>query len=283
MRISCELARRTIWPNSGPVGASPEVLTARDHVETCPSCGAFLREMEGVARTIRDNAPRPMAPLDLRERLFDTIANRRAAHGRRFRLPIVAGTALAIAGMIAIFLTPVVRRPRDSSAPSEVVSALADDHGRSVRGEGITSPDPAEVSAWIRARLPFAVEVPVFDDAEIRSARLANVTGHQAAVIEYDLKGRIVSYFVFDAGPNERNGPVGELSHATDRGYQIVLWREPDLIHALVGAVPRSRLDQLARMCIAQSRTMVTFDEGPAEAQEWSFHPVLLTTAQVAQ
>lgn len=265
MRISCELARRTIWPNSGPVGASPEVLTARDHVETCPSCGAFLRGMEGVARTIRDNAPRPTAPLDLRERVFENIANRRAAHGRRFQLRIIAGAALAIAGAIGIFLTPVLRHPRDSTARSEVVSALADDHGRSMRGEGIRSPDAAEVSAWIRARLPFAVEVPVFDDAKLRSARLGNVTGHQAAIIEYDLKGRTVSYFVFDAGPNERDGPVGELSHATDRGYQIVMWREPDLIHALVGAVPRSRLDELARICIAQSRTMVTFDEGTGQ------------------
>ena len=250
-----------LWPNSGPVAASPEVITARGHVEACPSCGAFLREMESVARTIRDNAPRPTAPLELRERVFESIANRRAAHGRRFRLRIIAGVALAIAAAIVI-LIPVLRAPRDSTARSEVVSALADDHGRSMRGDGIRSPNATEVAAWIRARLPFAVDVPVFDDAELRSARLGNVTGHQAAVIEYDLKGRTVSYFVFDAGPGERNGPVGELSHATDRGYQIVMWREPDLIHALVGAVPRSRLDELARMCIAQSRTMVTFDEG---------------------
>ncbi|MEX2111092.1 MAG: hypothetical protein WD802_10840 [Gemmatimonadaceae bacterium] len=261
MRLSCEVARRTIWPNSGPVGASPEVFAARNHVETCPSCGAFLREMEGVARTIRDHAPRPTAPLELRGRMFENIANRRAAHGRRFRLRIIAGAALAVAGALVIWLTPLLRRP-DPIARSGIVSALADDHSRSVRGEGIRSPDAAAVSAWIRARLPFAVDVPVFDDAKLRSARLGIVTGHQAAVIEYDLQGRTVSYFVFDAGPNERNEPVGQLSHATDRGFQIVIWREPDLTHALVGAVPQSRLDELARLCIAQSRTMMTVDDG---------------------
>jgi hypothetical protein len=53
---------------------------------------------------------------------------------------------------------------------------LLGDHVRSQRNPGLASPDSVEVARWLADRLPFAMEIPIFPEAQLKGARLVLVT-----------------------------------------------------------------------------------------------------------
>jgi anti-sigma factor RsiW len=146
------------------------------------------------------------------------------------------------------------RTTRSGEAPS-VIAALAEDHARAMSDARIASRDASEIARWLAARLPFAVHVPDLAEAELRGARLCLMDGRRGAVIEYRVGGEPLSYFVLPdarvpAAPTEIR-----FEHTARIGYGIVWWREPGLMHAMVGRLPTSRLEHFARLCVKQMQT----------------------------
>jgi anti-sigma factor RsiW len=133
------------------------------------------------------------------------------------------------------------------------MAGLADDHMRATRGDGLVAGDSAVVSRWLADRLPFAMDVPELPSLTLRGARLCLRDGQRGGVIEYSADGRSVSYFVVPDWHSPASPPVpGELHLARRQGYHVVAWREPGLVHALVGDLPQARLVELARLCISK-------------------------------
>jgi anti-sigma factor RsiW len=135
-----------------------------------------------------------------------------------------------------------------------LVATIARDHGQWLHGGGINSAVKNDVSHWIATRVPYGVEVPVFPSARLRGGRIATIQGNQAAVMEYDLDGSPLSYFVLRMDDNISGERMEQLTHSRREGYEVVLWREPGFLHVLVGRISPSILDQLAMMCIEKSR-----------------------------
>jgi anti-sigma factor RsiW len=136
---------------------------------------------------------------------------------------------------------------------------------RAARGDGLVSTDSISVSRWLAARLPFAMEVPQLPGLQIRGARLCLMNGRRGGVVEYSSEGRPVSYFVVpDEDPVERPS-TGDLLSAVRAGYHVVTWREPGLVHALVGDLPEATLVGLARLCIQKAMALLSPDWGVAK------------------
>jgi hypothetical protein len=258
--MTCGRARHLLWPDAGPRAASPEVIEAQQHLEACVTCQRFVRDMLALRDVIHDAAPREHAPVDVRGRLFSAIARMRAGAqqpSRRYRrAEWFAAAALLLVGL-AGSLT-VGRLLRD--APTDPITAIAEDHARALGETQIASTDPAEIARWLAAQVHFAMHVPVLPGARLRGARLCVMDGRRGAVVEYELDGVAVSYFVVpDATAPAGGGTPVRFERTKRAGYHVVAWREPGLLHAMVGDLPESRLTPLAKACIDQARRAVAW------------------------
>jgi hypothetical protein len=252
--ITCGRARRLLWPDGGPREATAEIVAAREHASRCPLCQQFLDEMRRLSDRIREAMPRPEAPVEVRDRLFKAIARARTdgtAGGavRRRRLWAAGLAAALVAGGTWLGLSLVPPRVIPSPDP---LGAIAEDHLRSQRNTGLTSSDSLEVARWLADRLPFAVEIPIFPDAQVRGARLLLVNRQSGAVVDYLIAGRPLSYYVLPAAAGEASTTSREIRVASRAGYRIAVWEDGGLTHALVAGLPGPKLVELAHYCIEQ-------------------------------
>ena len=101
------------------------------------------------------------------------------------------------------------------------------------------------------------MEVPELPGLQIRGARLCLMDGRRGGVVEYSSEGHPVSYFVVPDGEPAERLPTGEPRSAVRAGYRVVTWREPGLVHALVGDLPEATLLGLARLCIQKAMALL--------------------------
>lgn len=252
MTKSCGRARRVLWPDAGPREATAGIVAAREHASECESCQAFLRDMQRIAERIGRTAPRPAAPLEVRDRLFKAIARGRTAsaapaRGTRLRRTAIAGArGLLVVGLGLLgYLT--VRG--GSSGSHDAIGSIVEDQLRSQKGAGLVSSDSLQVAHWLAERLPFSVQVPLFPEARLTGARLLVDDQKSGAVVEYMAQGRLLTYYVLPSGGT---GLPRQVQLASRDGYRVARWHDAGLTHALVATLPGPKLIEYARYCIHQ-------------------------------
>lgn len=250
--MSCGRARRLLWPEAGPREATAEVVAAREHAAGCEACRRFFDDMRGIAQRIGRDAPRPTAPVEIRDRLFKAIARARTASGAparrsRLRQMVIAGiAALLVVGLSLLGYLGMRGRSPDRN---DALGSIVEDRLRSQKGAGLASSDSLQVAQWLAERLPFAVQVPLFPEARLTGARLLVESGRSGAVMEYLVGGRSLTYYVLPGG---EGGLQREIHLASANGYRVASWHDGGLTHALVATLPGVRLIELARYCIHQ-------------------------------
>lgn len=262
MNSSCGWARRVLGPTLGPLESSDESLRAHAHVQGCGPCSSFYSEMESIASTMRQHAPRAIAPLNVREALFESIAEWRAARRGRNRKRAAVGGLLSLAAAALVILFGI-DRTSPVSPQGAVLAAVTEDHRRSLRTDDIESGNAVEVSRWLNVRLPFAVETPVFPMARLEGGRVAIVGVSHAAVMRYSLGKEAVSYFVVPYEAELENPEREHIRTDSTRGYQIAMWKDGGLLHVMVGRVAEASLLQLAKLCIEQSQRAAAIMSSP--------------------
>lgn len=249
MKSTCGAIRRDLISSAWPRSFDGPLAGARRHAEQCASCRAFLSEMQALEFGARAAAQAELAPLEVRERLFTRIAEARTHAPRRRARPFVWALSLAAAAAITAM---VVRSAAVSGSGSALVTAIAQDHANALGGDRLESADGPAVEQWLAARLTFAVRVPVLEGAELTGARVCLTPRGRGAAIEYRVDGRKVSYFILP--PQGDPLPVeGAFRHAHADGYRAVVWKDTDLVHAMVGALSDAALEQMARQCVKQA------------------------------
>ena len=251
--MPCGRVRRLLWPDEGPRRATPEVTAAQAHATSCEACRGFLEDMRRLADGVRRAAPRPQAPPEVRERLFHAVARMRttSAHADQIRRTWRWGAAGLAA---AIGLLAMIRMLPTGGAGEKMAVAIVEDHMRVVTDEGIASSDSLVVAQWLAARLPLAIEVPLFPAARLTGARMSAFGGRRAAAMQYELSGgRTLSYYVLSATePNRPSAGMPTVRYASHAGFRVAAWQDAGLTHALVGALSESQLADLARYCMHQ-------------------------------
>jgi anti-sigma factor RsiW len=80
-QMKCDRARKLLWPPERPRVAGEEVVEARRHVDGCAACQDFLSMDQELRDRLRD-LPKPQAPREVRERVFEALAEERARAGK---------------------------------------------------------------------------------------------------------------------------------------------------------------------------------------------------------
>lgn len=255
--ITCGRARRLMWPGTGPREATAEVVEAREHLSRCDQCRRFLEDMRRMSEQIRARVSRPTAPVEVRDRLFKTIAQARTASGapplriwRRRRLWQALAAGILVGGSWLGY--QALRGGPPIGAGADPVNSIVEDRLRSQSGPGLASSDSLEVARWLAERLPFAVQIPIFPEARLTGARPIVLSQQSGAVVEYTVQGRVLTYYVLrGSGSGETSAPH-EVRLASKDGYHVASWVDAGLTHALAATLPGSKLVEYARYCIHQ-------------------------------
>lgn len=234
-------------------GRRPHALSADEagvavHMRDCASCQAYAAQMLGWRRLGERLREHVIAPTAVRQRVFRDLALARTHWLReqvdarkRWWLP-------ALVFMAALVVVAGVRMLTIPPSGADATSAVLDDHWRDAHHQHIDSSDPAAVEQWLASRLTIPVRASVVPGAALQGARLCFLRGRLGAVVRYRVDDAMVSYYVMPAdtriAETERDNVA--IRAENEQGYNLVVWREHGLVHALVGGLPRARLQMLA-------------------------------------
>ena len=258
MTVSCGRVRRLLWPGDGPQAVTDDLTAAHRHLAGCADCRRFMGDMAAMKIELGRAAPKDGAPLEVRNRLYSSVARARTAasgpHGRprwTWEHRALAGRA-AVAAAVIVAVTALGAVLLSRRGGGDTFAELASEHALTLGGEGISSNDAAAVTAWLLPRVSFAARVPTFSNAVLEGARLCLNHCYQGVVIQYRIGPRLVSYYVVPQPGDTDLTPFGEFYESDRAGYHVVSWHEPGLLHVMVGNVPRRLLTGLAASCRRQ-------------------------------
>lgn len=246
--MRCERAQAILIPADEPRIADEDVLRALEHAEHCPRCRAWIESDLETAEWIRRAAPRPRAPREVRDRLFEMLARERAspppAPSRppaRTRLAVAAAAVFALVAALLWILRP---------APEDAGSIFVQDYVRkAVEQEAIRSSNPEMVSAFLMRELGAAIRPPSVRAAQLAGAEVCLLDGQRGALLTYVMEGRPLSFYVVP-----KRGRIADLARGDptpvftlEGTLKVILWSDDRFAYAVVGEQSADDLQAFAR------------------------------------
>jgi len=249
----CEQALETLWPptESGRF-ESPELTAAREHVEQCTACQAFLcrddnlgkrlRELDTVGSASLSEACRAKLQQLLKSDSVDSEAYSEVTFiqlRRRIRWPawtegIAAAAAIVlIAGGLAI--------SRSIGAPLTDGAFTTDFIRTELPGLESGGVTPTQVAAFYAKQFGERMDPARLLDAHVTRVTVCVVQGNRGAMVEYELGGERLVYYQLPldgrrAPSHLHSGQVGELN--------VARWGDDRSEHVLVSSLPVENLEE---------------------------------------
>jgi anti-sigma factor RsiW len=201
------------------------------HLAGCSPCGRkaeVARHNHASLRNAARSSP-ALAPQALRERVARALRAERTRLARRraLRYSTAAAGLLMMLGLAQQQWRAHQRRLHLEDA--------AQRHARNYPLE-IQQPSNQKLEAWFGGKLDHRVTVPHFANATATGARLLNVREKPAAYIRYDAtpSGQLGLFVFGDQARDLDLGTRPEASVMTTLGYNVVSWRDGDVVYELV-------------------------------------------------
>lgn len=256
--MECATARHIIRISEGPCEPSEELVLAQRHMSACPQCGAWRKAQRGWRDALQEKLPRLETPLEVKERLFETLARARADGplGVQRQRSVWAVLSVGLAAM----LVALVWVSRETTQEGLLLAAVTEDHllsmARSTAVE-FSSDDAATVARWFTGRVDFAVMPHRLQGADLLGGRLCTLADRRAALWIFQRGTTRVSLFQLPA-QDLRLGSLHPMS-AEGRSYlcghrkgmTVLAWTERDVLFALVSELPE---DDMLRLTAGMPR-----------------------------
>jgi anti-sigma factor RsiW len=258
--MTCEDARTQLLNYQRgrlPLAAESEV---RAHLDGCADCTRADAVEHELTKALEQRLPQHSASLALKRRLAAQWPVPSAPRSRWEQWRPALMPALAVAALL-LLITPVLYYERAASrAAGERVGLVAEavnDHLRVLASQhplDIESSDVHQVKPWFEGRLDFAPRAAFEGDAEfpLKGGAVGYFGDRKAAVFVYARRLHPITLLVFRADglawPTRAPRPGGpaEVYRTVDRGFNVIMWRTPELGYALVSDVDARDLNALA-------------------------------------
>ncbi len=243
------------------------------HLAGCAPCARHVEIERHNLSAVRAalKAASPPAPESLRQSVLAALhgEQRRAGQRRFLRLS-------AAAAGVALLAAAGVQQHRAFQRRLFVEDA-AQRHARQYPLE-VQQGSPESLEGWFSGKLDYRVSVPRFPNTRAAGARLLNVRDKQAAYIRYDAPrpqgGQRGQLGLFVYGDKPRDLDVGALAApdlGTSNGYNVVSWRDGDVVYQLVTDLEEEDVLQLlpppTRPVAAPARPAGPIEVQPASLQ----------------
>jgi anti-sigma factor RsiW len=207
------------------------------HLVGCATCAKQVeseRHNLSLLRALVKEAS-PRAPEALRRTIFTAI---RKDERRKSQLAFVRyGAAAAGVAFVLVLANHQYRAWQFGLYQQD--AALR--HSRQFPLE-ILQPRADAIEAWFNGKLDHRVNVPHFPNATAAGARILQVRDKPAAYIRYD-SARPMGLFVYE---DDHDVEIGsEPAMGSSHGYNVVSWREGDVVYQLVTDLDEADLREL--------------------------------------
>ncbi len=213
--------------------ARVEVETHLAHCAGCAHRVEVERHNLAVIRSAAQSGPK--APDTLRHVVFQSV-RRDATRARRLRQLKVSGVAAGVA--VTLFASYSQYRFHQFRLYEQDAAMR---HARQFPLE-MQQPGAEAIEKWFGGKLDHRVNVPRFPNATAAGARLLQVRDKQAAYIRYD-SPHPMGLFVFGDDHDVDVGSTPEVG--SSHGYNVVSWREGDVVYQLVTELDEHDLREL--------------------------------------
>lgn len=258
--LSCDAAREALWPLDQPRPYSERDEGARIHLGHCPECREYFARDAALARAIARHGAGGRAPDSLRRQIVDATAGETrpeatSASGRTRHLATrIRREGLAIAAVLVALLAgaALLRSGPGEGIGDGIGEAYAQDFlNRAIQDHAIHAPDPATVSRYFLREIGIDMRPVMLEEGRLTRAMVCLLKKRRAAMVEYAIGDHIVAHYRV---PNKPGKPTGELPlrSRTERGVNIVTWRDATFEHALVSNLSAEELSALARSAFAE-------------------------------
>lgn len=226
----------------------------RTHLAGCPACARADAAERVLDEVLERRLPRYRAPRALTRRLgllASPVPARVPAEPRRWMRLLAPALAASFA---ALSVGLLVERAQVSNAGvlQKLAGEAVNDHLRQLaRAQPleVQSGGMHQVKPWFEGKLDFAPVVPVLEgeDLRLQGGSVGYFLDRKAACLEYALRKHVVTLLVFRAEGLSWPAPTSrvartDLSEASERGFNVFLWREAGLGYALVADVNAGEL-----------------------------------------
>lgn len=238
---SCAETRQKIHLYVDDELPAAEILELEKHLVECPTCSAEYQDVRAVVDTVRGAKPLYDVPESSLAAARAILSADRAAPRWNWR----AAAILVAAGLgaLAMFWLWPDRGP-------QFAAFAADTHLRYARGAmplDVASGNPDVVSRWLRARLPFHVDLPDYpvEPGERKryrlvGARLLQYVDDDVGYLAYEMDGKPISLLLASTARAAPSGGdvyrSGSLAfHFTyHKGLKVISWTDSGVHYALV-------------------------------------------------
>ncbi len=213
-----------------------EAQLVEAHAARCAACTERISQQRQLVTVVRAaKGALPQAPLALRARLqFDLAEEGRRSRRKQAAVVFAGAAAVALIGLTGTWQHRAAQRRAyaDDAAqrharqyPLEVQPKnVGQDFGQNVE----------QLEAFFAGKLDHRVAVPQIPNARAAGARLLNVREKPAAYIRYDTaRARQLGLFVYGDPPRDV-AYDDEPQVANSHGYNVVSWRNGDVVYQLV-------------------------------------------------
>ena len=239
----------------------------RAHIADSETCAAELRALEDLNRALRSERNEVSAPQELRDRVQQILRGQVAAGIpgppagsksvlTRRNIGIAAFGALA-AGLAGVVVLPRLLPSRLGT--NDIAATLIRDFETFLSAERVldfTEGDPAAAVAWYQDRLAFDLpRLPAdLDGFRLRGGRLCWLLDRRLASLSFETSQDSLALYIM---PSEGTvlaqdglaGPPRPKAGLHRQGrFTNVIWRQDDLVLALVGEVTPGRVQGIARL-----------------------------------
>ncbi|HEY6100280.1 MAG TPA: anti-sigma factor [Anaeromyxobacter sp.] len=232
-----------------------ERAEADAHLATCEACRGLAdrhgRVRAALRATLRAamgaSTPAGRAPEAFRARLSGALEKVRRPLWRRALSPVPLATAAACAAGALVVLAG---HSGDDALLEEAVRI----HNRDLPME-VFQASVESIPAWFQGKLDFHPSPPRFPgEAQMVGARLSHLREWPAAYIRYELPRGHAGLFIVDdprgrfdvAGREIREGPR-TMRFGAAHGYNVVVWRQDEIVYSLVSDLDEAALVRLVR------------------------------------
>jgi anti-sigma factor RsiW len=227
-------------------------------VDACSACAEYFAQDRALLDTYAQLG-QITAPLGVRQRVFDTLAQarlqERASPGRppadgirpsawlyRASWPLMAAT-------LAVLAWGWQGRAAGPPEGAQSGAVFVEDYLRRAVGEDhIVSSDPAEIQRFLARELGMKLGPIRAVGLELERAEICLLEGRRGAMIVYKKDGVTVSHYLVPRDDARPRDPRVSDSKGEDEGgaLPVVTWSTPALEQALVGALDSRQLLALA-------------------------------------